>query len=1103
MIPVKLSADGIYDTKSAIFSFDKIEVYAINYIETIKQCLNTAIFGNDAFTKGYVELEYLDKGATYIATRDFKDNTVVVDTIVNGEKKKIAEGTDADKLLKDTIGLTQQQFIDYIIASKHDAYDSSCKDIKEYIERVLDGLKINKELVDSSKDVYAKESEIVKNKLQVLDEFNGNYEGLEEKKEELEKEIAGIKEDLDKLTEGISFVKVGEGAKEDLAKVQEKYDREEATSAKREDDAKRITRSRAIKEHYAKVDTLVKLDTEIKQLGNEISEKETAISNLKAEVKDGQESLKQKETAFIDASAKAKEINQAFDEMIQKNAETGESEQHIIDSVDKLCEDEVKDIGSIKKEFTATAKKKSEIDKAIAKLDSEYKSIHLSADYRLAVREGAAFESLIQAKKEQTLDLEKSIEVDQAKLSELREQLFKSEAILQQCQVGYKKIFGEETKENKPDTYQALIADFNELERIKQNIYRNQIISASLIQDIDAIDKKIGENNETCAVSDENLEALEDAKTTLVKYIEKLQKRIDEEIDVLTDINGQLRFFEDIESLEYGSKCPVCSGIVTSKPKVDSVTNSYITQKAEIEEKYKHDKEIYNEYLEKLEKINLKIGSLKAQVLASQGYVKSLEATKKIKLAALNKLYKENHVASHDELTNDLERVIEEISKYSAMISDVKAIVEKESIAKDEYETLSKEIAQLEENSIPEKQQQLAELYETIDNMEREYKKTFAEKLEGEQAISKLNAIIGVEKREDEIYYELTNYNNLKAETDKKYEELLYVLKIKEGRLFKINKDGKEYDYSRLCVNYANQMYVEIINDIRNAEDARQAAQDEYIALAKTVKEKEDALQQLENELEVLKKKQAVDNDYVATLTNAESEEAKLLEGIDYEKVKGEILDDSAEQVLLNEIANHDKLMVTYKTQIDTLTAMVNGLPSDSSNPKDDAAKNQLEQKLQNKEDEYVDIMHKIYMAKVLDDKINKYRICESNLAKNFNDSAIISSEEGIEELVVNKANNILSNLLPQHRFKIKEKGIILLASDNGLERELPQLEDTEYVIASVALIYAINNIISVAINNPSISRIVRIKSNMVAQEMKQKLKDFGMENNLTIIYHK
>ena len=106
--------------------------------------------------------------------------------------------------------------------------------------------------------------------------------------------------------------------------------------------------------------------------------------------------------------------------------------------------------------------------------------------------------------------------------------------------------------------------------------------------------------------------------------------------------------------------------------------------------------------------------------------------------------------------------------------------------------------------------------------------------------------------------------------------------------------------------------------------------------------------------------------------------------------------------------------------------------------------------------------------------------------------------------MFVIKINNSLNALMPSLRVKPKSNGLALLSTDRfGNEKELDRIDDEEYVAVSVCAVNAIRQIISETLNSAALMRIVRVKANMLKEEMRTRLKEFGKNNNIVLIFHK
>ena len=112
--------------------------------------------------------------------------------------------------------------------------------------------------------------------------------------------------------------------------------------------------------------------------------------------------------------------------------------------------------------------------------------------------------------------------------------------------------------------------------------------------------------------------------------------------------------------------------------------------------------------------------------------------------------------------------------------------------------------------------------------------------------------------------------------------------------------------------------------------------------------------------------------------------------------------------------------------------------------------------------------------------------------------------EGRIGDLLIVKINNSLNAFMPEIRVKLKGEGLAVLSRDrNGAEKELDRIEDEAYVAVAVCTINAVRQILSETLNTDSLMRIVKVRANMLKDETRARLKEFGANNNLIIVFHK
>lgn len=1096
MIPVRLSCIGT-DGGNAEFVFNSLkDLYPLKAAEQIKQYVGYALFGNDALYKGKIRFEFGYLADSYVVERDFENNCVSL--TINGVSVPEA---GIDETLAKVFRLTQGQWTEFAVASKHSAYDGITKNISAYGENVLAEAGITPAVAGASAVEYRKQIYAIDNKKDVLETLLPADSADKEKLSALKEEILSIKSDAARLDELIGAGKLGKTTAEKIAATEELLQREEAKSTRIDTDKKRLARSFAIKEHFSVIKEVGEAEKEAEAVKKELDGLNAKSAKLEAVIAAGNKVYHKKEEEFLAANARVAAVNQAFDELIKQNRESGRSDEYVTGMLADYCKEGDDKKNALRAELESVSEERESVVSAIKAQESELGTKRLSAEFRNAVREGACIEVALAEKRDALAATENSIKADEDAVNALKDEYARNEATLAVCREGYDKVFGSAPKNKR--TLANLIRQINELERVKQSLYRNQILSATLLQDISAIDKKIGENTDLRRSCADSRGALEGAKKTLIVYSAKCEDAIKEKTDELNGILAEKKYYEGLDALEYGAKCPVCSAPVSDKADCEKALAELEVKENEARKEIDRLKSIALEYHDKLENVNKRLGAYESTDTSASGYIKSLEQTKTSNLAALKKIYDESGVRNHEELTAALERVIAEMSKFSAAITDVKALSAKEESAVAGNSAIGKRLSETVGKVIPEKRNVAARLHTEINEYEEEYKK-LQPVLGDATAISLLENVVECEAREEELCASLDTLYAKKSELDAKIDALTKEIAVYEGHTYAFEKDGKEFDYATLCINIASEQYNEVVDEIRRTEAVKLKAQDELVAIGRVLKDKRAAADELNEQIEEKQKRYDVLTAYAETLKNSESYEAKLLEGTSYDTVKSEILEDKAAESLSEEIAAYEAAVTKYACELSALKEVLDETyPEYTGLDNNMVAARELNDILASREEEYRKTSEKIGFAETIGDKLTELERDKADVQKRLSDVTDVM-EGRIGDLLIVKINNSLNAFMPEIRVKLKGEGLAVLSRDrNGAEKELDRIEDEAYVAVAVCAINAVRQILSETLNTDSLMRIVKVRANMLKDETRARLKEFGANNNLIIVFHK
>lgn len=1095
MKPIRITAGGFEETSFA-YAFDAPrEQDVIQTGEDLKKYLKYAFFGEEAVNKGEVSFEFVINGKNYLLKRDLSTGDVLLTE--NGKKL-------SDKQTKEAIAsfvpMSEKAFADFLSAGKHASYEGVTTDVNKFTEDFLlkDGL--TKDKAEQSAEAYKEQIGDLNLVLSELKEFTSDEKKLRKKLREADEEIQSIRKDANRLQELITAGTIYADNFEKLSRAEEALAEEEKKGSDAEEARKLIARSNELKEHFGLISAVTDVDDEIKTISSDLEGKEESLTKLRAEIAAGEKVLKKKQDAFLEATERIRALNTAFDEMIEKNKKEESSLAYATRLTEENFVDEDGKIADLKALVAELSENKKETDAALRAKRAEYAEKKQDAEYRKAIREGACFEITVESKTQYLKTVKESLEKDRLLLRKLQTEYNRNMEELAICENNYALLFGNGT--DSKQSLNQLIRDYNDLERIKQSLYRNQILSATLLQDINAIDKKISENTDARAVANENKVALESAKETLIAYMDKCKEAIDKKIEERSLIVAERKFFEDLDSLEYGSRCPVCSAPISDKTDAERKAAALAKRDGELKNDLERLYGIQAEYEEKLGRINLSLGSYESTIASNAHYVESLNATKTAKLTALKKIYEENHVQGHAELTRDLEQAISEIARYGASLSDLKGIVARREDCEKILVVLEERIHDIENNIIPGEEALVKELTDDIEKYGSEFKK-FTKTIEGPSALDKLDETIREELEEDALYREmkeLTEKSDALAEDLARAEQEIEE-REKNAYLF---SDGKGYDRGTACLKYVAEMYEQVVGEIRKAEADKQKKQDEFIAVDGLLKDKKARADEMEKEVSFLKNRKEIGEAYLEKVKQSENYDDAVLHGKSYSDARLEILSAEQYEEKVATVENHEKAMAQYAYEIETLKELnANNKDAFDALETNVVAAKELDSILNGKLEEYEKLSNELSVSTVVGKKIAELEQQLASAKKSLADVVAVSDGNASDLLIV-KINAGLDEMMPELKAKLKLNGLSVLFTDKtGLLKELEKLDDNQYAAFALAVIVAEKQIVEETLRAACSVRVARFKASVIDDETRGKIRAYAEKNNVVAIFHR
>ena len=1090
MIPILLTVENLQDANAQYKFNGSKNIFKLKDALAIKQALGYAIYGNSTLFQGKVELSFKHDDENFILERDFGANSAKLSTTT----VTINDIEEVNNFMASIVGYNSSQWDNYVIADKEQSFDSAVKDINAFVKESFTSLGIDSDALLSARSRIEKSIEAVKAQMDLLSSMS-LLSGSEvaDKVVIAREEVAGIKAELARLNnfiiEGRSLLKI----KDELDKVNYQLDKEK----EKESDLMLIISKLKESEEMEKVIFLYEKNNEITttnaQLSSEITLLEQEITALESSISKGEKAQAEKEKTYIYYNEKITELNNALDSAIKENAEKGDLDKSVFASAEAYYEKSKEQINILSTELKTAMERLDVVDTELATNREEFNSNRYDSQKRTDIREGALLEGLLEIKKQRLAQLKISQANVEATLLEFERQRKLNANIEANGKKEEQKVL--------QDGYEDFFESYNALERNKQEVYKGQIISAHTLGELKAIDHKIFDNEQARQSYLEDINALNNAKNILIQYIEKCEDKLNKQNEKLIGFMAKQEYYKEVEELEFGGECPVCKCKVLDKTDMSIDNTRTFANVKRQEEEIAKTKAILAEYVQKLEKINIRIGDLASKEKTSANYIESLKNTKETKIAVRENIYKENNVKSHEELTAKVEDAVRSILNYSNSLAKINQAAGIKNFAADSNNLLDKYIEILSNSELPAINKEIKEISQDIKNLGVSYSK-ISERLE-KAAAEQLDEIASLEKREDTL---IKNVNILLAEKETletKIGDLNEQIRVLAERKSAVTIEGKTYDYSELCVMLTGKKYQEIIGEIRRVEAKRQESKDEFVAIKRVLADKKQELITLHNKVEQLSSLVEINNAYIADLNSNGRIDPELLKIKNISSLRKVILTDNDKQIMQSALDDHALRMGSLSYQSDALNTRIAGGKDLIENFKANCdAYRELQDLLYQKEDAADLLIKDMAVANTVYEKLNELHIIktEKERAKQTVDSAI---NQTISEEFVGSINNFVRKF--SQKYYIKEsKGLVINYIDKkGLEKEIEKQDEETSTIVALAIIDAIGSVVARILDVTYLPRIINIKPNLFNDATKQLLLDEASKRGMLLLLSK
>ena len=1036
MLLKTLTVSGIFDDSALSFDFiTPKKTYKKKDVEQILTGLTYAFLGDPVLAHGKVELTF-DHNGEVLLVRDFKENTASLKTA-----DKTLEGEKAvDGYLLAELGIDKKLWPSFFPVKADEMYEKSFERTADYFTSVLAGLNIDEGIIEKAVARFKNKLQEYREKDSVLLSIEDEYEKIAtvDRLDAINAEIAALQQNRDDLKDAVLLGEKAQNTAKELQKTEKELADLVSGEKKTEKLRARLKESEHIKEQLVAVRKSAAIITENDGLKPIIDEKKEALDKMVKEADAGERVMKKKQSAYIKVSARVESLYAALSELISDNVSSGKSDGMILSYVDKH-------FAELESAVVSLREKEANLLKELEKAETEVAVCSKQCNVDAVVKAFAKLQDF-----------------NRAQLNNFSDRL---DAL---------------TSENGEKTA-ALIAEYHAAEKKKDDLFRTYILSDNILREIEAIDEKINENNVAVRNQQENLDALENAKRTLVGYLEKCNKKVDAADAEIFKLNTRKQYYNEINGLEYGNHCPVCN-----MPVIDKADNSAAMAALERDIRKQEDeiasyRTVSAEYTEKLDEINVRIGALRAKTDTGRGYVDSLEQSKLSKIAVLKKLYAAAGVRTQEELVTLLESTVSEVSQASVVANELKGLTQSAFIA---GENVSRIDAFIKELNGADGGEPIAQGRNKLIALEKKEELAFG-------------AVSGIgETAEGDAYENLQAALERRKALQKELSDVQTDLITYQSRTATVVDGEKEFTYGQLCIAYAGKQYISIVEQIREKEEEKKTLINEISALNGILKEKREAIEKEEEDVRVLEAHFKNNLDYLETIQN-DGEYDDLFRKNKVSDLESKILSEGEADAMRREVEEYDKKSMQLQLRIEALQKTLDSIDTDETLVEKREALPRAEDALEEKKAELSLLLGEATIAKTLRDRrkalsaeAKLYKENYTYLCRVYDDSAVILKDT---------INYALSAMLPKYSVDCKGSGLVLKEG----RKEMTTINDEVYSVLLVAMADAFRYVVSGILDCEDIQRMVTLKANSVGDDVKKKIDSYAKAHNILVLYVK
>lgn len=1093
MIPVLLTVENLQDA-NAQYKFNNGKAFfKMKDAVAIKQALGYAVFGNSTLFQGKIELSFKHDEENYILERDFAANRVKLSM----NNKILTDADEINKFLTSIVGYSAYQWEEFVLSDKDAIVDSALNDINMFVKDNFANLRIDGDVLKAARERASKRLENIKAQISVLtDMYKSGSKEIVDALVTAKEDAAIIKAEMARLNDNIVETR-------SLLKAQAEYEKvnyQLGIEKEKEPAMMNIINSLNESDRMEKIIFLYEKNNEVtvknQELNKEIDKLTAELAILEKDISRGEKAKAEKEKEFIFFNEQIKALNVALDESIANNAENGDIDNSVFAAAESYYVKSKERIAELTEQLVKLQEIKAIAQKELDETRKEYNNNRYNSVLRADIREGTSFENILELKKERLDELSEELSRKQKALEDFLTQRKLNLSTAENCKNEEKALLTE-------GGYEKFFDSYNELERNKQKLYKGQIIAAGILGELKAIDDKIFDNELARESYKEDIKALLNAKNILIQYVDKCRDKLKKQNEKLISFKAKQEYYKEVDELEFGDTCPVCKGKVLDKTDMSIDNTRVFSNITKQEEEIAKTTLIMDEYNDKLEKINIRLGNLSTKEQTSANYIESLKSTKEAKIKLRDNTYAECGVKSHEELTTKLEESIKKIVEFSARLAKINQVAGLKNFALESAKMLDKHIETTEKEDIPKIKEQINALKEDIKNFSKAYTE-ISKRLEGKTATEKLEAIRELESKED-VYNDRINVLIAEIEdTEAKIYKLVEEIDTLKARKGAAVIEGKSYDYEGLLIKLAGKRYQEIMSEIRRLEAKRQVSQDEFVAIKRVITDKKASFEEKASKIDELLKQAEVNTNYIDSLNRNSNFTPTELNGKNIESLRKLVLSEEDKISMQQILDEHTLRTGSLSYQCDALkTRLDNGKELLENFKKNCDEYKALQEELYQKEDDTSVLIKELAIAEKLSEKINELQLkkTEKDRAMQSIDSAV---NEVLSEELVAHMNNMLRKLGQKYWIKEDGKSLIVVYNDRkGVTKQLEKMDEETKTILSIAVTDAIDIVVGNILDVSYLPRILSIKASALSEDVKAALGEEANKKAMIVLLNK